>query len=324
MNYKDKLCIVIICNDLYKKIKKIENLLKADNNNNIEIIDEEEIQKFSEEEIKEKINETTLSLKKSLLTTEFSTSFNYGANCLISSVFIVKNIPLFKKYTSEHIQNIDINKSNYFWDNLSISFIEFGDPEYSLLDIYNVYKTYCDELNIDGLYDMIEELIDTICFKYNEYMELKGNGLNIKDELDKKNTEIVEKENEEKRMIQEESQEMYIKNIVVPAILLVPFATLMFTHFNFIYFVVTIILFIWLCVGMSSKSNSCKKCGKWNSYVLIDEEVLDSYVTTENKTEYRNGQPYTYHATVTKEKILQTFECKNCGDVKYIKTERNK
>lgn len=322
MNYKDKIYIVNICNELEEKTKKLKDIIKEHTIETKKITDDE-IKNMSEEELQQQIKKTNFELEHTLLETEFLTVVNYGVDCLLSELFFAKNTPLFKKYTSKTIKDIDINKSNYFWDNLTIADIEFSETTYELLDIYEFYKEECNKLQMDYLYDSIEELIDTLCEKYNKYMGLNP-GLNIKESIEKLQVEQQEKIQEEKRKIKEENTRMSIYNVIIPGILLAPLATLTINHYNFIFLILTIITFIWLCVGIASKSNSCQECGKWNSYVIIDEEVLDSYVTTENRVEYKNGHSYSYPATVTKERVLQTYKCKNCGNIKYIRIERNK
>ena len=112
--------------------------------------------------------------------------------------------------------------------------------------------------------------------------------------------------------------------IVFPLIALVICIYLFFSEISYsIGAIGGIISFIWLMIGLVGKSNTCKKCKKWNSLEVIGEKVLETYTTTEKRTNYTSsGNAYYTKEVVTKQNILQTLQCSECGDITQKVTTR--
>jgi len=199
---------------------------------------------------------------------------------------------------------------------------------YNSLDIDNgKQKKLLNKSN--AIFDLIKKLFAYIWDRYLKFIDYNGEEP-IPDllyhSLEEKN---IATENIEKKKIDNKRHTniMNIINIVIPGILLAPLGTGLFTSHDGTFTFILLLLgdIFWLVIGISLNRNTCKKCGKYNSYDVINEEVLDSYITT--KTRYRtnsSGKSVPYEVTVTMQKIKQTLCCQNCGDLQYKNVEREK
>lgn len=108
-------------------------------------------------------------------------------------------------------------------------------------------------------------------------------------------------------------------NVIIPIICLVISLHLSSSNDDgewLFWFICSVFSVIWLFVGIAGTANSCSKCGKWNSLKVVEEEILDTFLDTEKKVEYTSsGNRHYRYETVTKEKVLQTLECQECGEI---------
>ena len=159
--------------------------------------------------------------------------------------------------------------------------------------------------------------MEELCIRYADAYKVPYTA----DEIEEKINNALKDDNKNENFI------LTLILVDIPAILLLPFIMItVHNEYSSPFLVLSIITGIILIIGLVCKANSCKVCGKFNAYQIVDEEVLDSWVTTEEKNEYnsRTNTSRKVYVTVTKENVRLTKKCTNCGNIRYEVTTRTK
>ena len=281
--------------------------------------------------------DNTYDVMQSFVSSQ-SLFYEYPENKKIQNVYKEKAINLYKEF----INSTDINlKLFYFEKILSISEllkIFTNDDKLkqlhlelknNIIDFFNANmenNQFRNDVNCPNP-DEFQELIDQVYPDDEKMKEI----FNKYAETYKEPDRVVNTSNIENNSLDKENmKENFILTLIfvdIPIILLLPFIMLT-VHYEYEtpYLVFSIVTVIFLIIGIVCKCNSCKVCGKFNGYQAVGEQVLDSWVTTEEKNEYdnRTNSSRKVYVTVTKESVRITDECMSCGDTRYRIITRTK
>ncbi len=295
-----------------------------------------EIQEYHIKSVLNNIADTSDSLQAFIDSQ--SLYYDYSDNKEVQNIYKEKAIKLYNDF----IKFDDISVKLYYFDKIIYL--------HELLDLFpkdTELKQLHEKLK-DNIIEFFNSNMENETFRNNlhcpnatEFKEL----INQVYPGDKKMEELCNKYSEtykEKELVEDSSdyennsleddnkKENFILSLIfvdVPAILLLPFIMLT-AHYEFSspYLIISIVIGVFLIIGLIFKSNSCKVCGKFNGYQTINEEVLDSWVTTEERNEYNSSTNTSrkVYVTVTKENVRLTKKCIHCGDIRYEVTTRTK
>ena len=279
---------------------------------------------------------------------DFNKDFDAFSPVCFYAVWIDKML----KYADIKIETKDKELSDYFWDSFPTS-DELYDKKFVNHMVATLFCADIDEMHVyskayayshfeeickkafekyddsknehENVLKLIEDLFKYIWDRYLSFIKCSERIPNIMDQSVEEENKAYEKKINAITDNKKHSNTMNIINIVIPGILLAPLACGAFSDDGGAFIVLLIIDFIWLIVGIALSGNTCKKCGKYNAYVVKSEDVIDTYPKT--KMLYRttpSGRNESYEVQVTIDKIEQTLCCTKCGDIQYKIIEREK